>query len=65
MPSEIKWKKSAQESSEKEQLSESLLKETIQEVMNNPVYAEKAKDIGQSLKAAGGSKKRPTAFLKL
>ncbi|MCY8110806.1 glycosyl transferase family 1, partial [Bacillus spizizenii] len=49
----------------KEQLSEGLLKETIHEVMNNPVYAEKAKDIGQSLKAAGGSKKAADSILEV
>ncbi|MCY7963327.1 macrolide family glycosyltransferase [Bacillus inaquosorum] len=49
----------------KDQLSESLLKETIQEVMNNPVYAEKAKEIGQSLKAAGGSKKAVDSILEV
>ncbi|MEH7741319.1 macrolide family glycosyltransferase [Bacillus subtilis] len=47
----------------KEELSESLLKETIQEVMNNRSYAEKAKEIGQSLKAAGGSKKAADSIL--
>ncbi|MGF7532944.1 macrolide family glycosyltransferase [Bacillus mexicanus] len=49
----------------KEQLSESLLKETIQEVLNNPVYTEKAEDIGQSLKAAGGSKKAADSILEV
>ncbi|MCY8534893.1 glycosyl transferase family 1 [Bacillus vallismortis] len=47
----------------KEQLSESLLKETIQEVMNNRAYSEKAKEIGQSLQAAGGSKKAADRIL--
>ncbi|MGW6084466.1 nucleotide disphospho-sugar-binding domain-containing protein, partial [Bacillus subtilis] len=47
----------------KEELSESLLKETIQDVMNNRSYAEKAKEIGQSLKAAGGSKKAADSIL--
>ncbi|MBG9767910.1 macrolide family glycosyltransferase [Bacillus vallismortis] len=47
----------------KEQLSESLLKETIQEVMNNRAYSEKAKEIGQSLQAAGGSNKAADRIL--
>ncbi|MBL6010620.1 glycosyl transferase family 1 [Bacillus halotolerans] len=47
----------------KEQLSENLLKETIQEVISNPVYAENAKAIGQSLKAAGGAEKAADSIL--
>ncbi|MCO4850514.1 macrolide family glycosyltransferase [Bacillus vallismortis] len=47
----------------KEQLSENILKETIQEVMNNHAYSEKAKEIGQSLQAAGRSKKAADCIL--